>query len=203
VRVLEKCISVSDRRFKSGSRGKRRGARGQRKLHLMPFILYCTVLIAFSINTYCTAELLDRIVAVVNREIILYSELQRAVEKSKAAGENKTDIEVLQGLIDRTLLLEQAQKFRVEIKTYNRTDEEARKMIDDYINRRIKAFIHVPFEEVENYYASHKDDFGGRGLYEVWDEIEERLKIGLLAIKLDEHISQLRKAAYIRIQLDE
>jgi hypothetical protein len=203
VRVLEKCISVSGRRFKSGSRGKRRRAWGQRKLHLLPSILYCTVLIAFSINTYCTAELLDRIVAVVNREIILYSELQRAVEKSKAAGENKTDIEVLQGLIDRTLLLEQAQKFQVELKTYNRTDEEARKMIDDYINRRIKAFIHVPFEEVENYYASHKDDFGGRGLYEVWDKIEERLKIGLLAIKLDEHISQLRKEAYIRIQLEE
>jgi hypothetical protein len=201
VRALERCISVLGTRFKISCRYS--VVSIQKKSMLIFSILFLALLTLSSLVNTAYSELLDRIVAVVNREIILYSELQRAVEKSRVAGLKKTEIEVLHELIDRTLLLEQAQKFRVEIKAYNRTDEEARKMIDDYINRRIKAFIHVPFEEVENYYASHKDDFGGRGLYEVWDEIENRLKIDLLTIKLDEHISKLRKEAYIRIQLEE
>jgi hypothetical protein len=197
--VPERCISVLGRHFKS--RGQGSGVRGRGKL-LFAMLLLTLLILSSLINNSC-AELIDRIVAVVNREVILYSELQRAVEKSKAAGDEESDIEVLQGLIDRTLLLEQALKFRVEIKTYNRNDEEARKMIDDYINRRIKAFIHVPFDEIEKYYTSHKNDFGGRDLYGAWDEIEERLKTGLLSTKLDEHISQLRKEAYIRIQMGE
>jgi hypothetical protein len=141
-------------------------------------------------------------VAVVNKEVILYSELQAAVTKAKAAGEEKSEIEILEERINRTLLLEQAMKFRVEMETYNQDDTEARNMIDDYINRRIKAFIHVPFEEIENYYMSHKDEFSGRDVYEAWDAIENRLRIDRLTLKLDEHISMLRKEAYIKVQLD-
>jgi hypothetical protein len=145
---------------------------------------------------------LDRVVAVVNREVILYSELQAAVEKAKAAGGETSEVGILEELINRALLLEQAMKFRVGIETYNQDGGEAREIIDDYIKRRVKAFIHVPFEEIDSHYMSHKDDFGGRDVYEVWDEIENRLRVEQLKVKLDEHISLLRKEAYIRIQLD-
>jgi hypothetical protein len=187
-------------RFKG--RGQGSGVSGQRKTKLVLAILFLASLSFLSIINYSYAELVGRVVAVVNREVILYSELESAVEKAKSAGQQKAESEVLEELIDRTLLLEQAMRFRVDIETYVLEDGAARKMIDDYINRRIKAFIHVPFEEIENYYLSHKDDFNGRGVYDVWDEIENRLRIDRLTVKLDEHISMLRKEAYIKIQLD-
>jgi hypothetical protein len=193
VRALEKYISVSGMRFKD---------RGQGTTKLLITTLILALLTLLSIINHSYAELLDRVVAVVNREVILYSELESAVEKAKSAGQQKAESEVLEELIDRTLLLEQAMRFLVDIETYVLEDGAARKMIDDYINRRIKAFIHVPFEEIENYYLSHKDDFNGRGVYDVWDEIENRLRIDRLTVKLDEHISMLRKEAYIKIQLD-
>jgi hypothetical protein len=204
VRVLEKCISVLGMRFRSGRCEKGGKGLGVFRLIIARITLAIPLCLTMSFgvpNGFCY-ELLDRIVAVVNREVILYSELQGAVEKAKAAGEEKSEREILEELINRTLLLEQARKFRFEIETYSQDEAEARKMIDDYINRRIKSFIHVPFEEIESYYMSHKDDFGGRDMYQVWDEIEDRLRIEQLKIKIDEHITLLRKEADIRIQLD-
>ena len=200
MRARESYISVSAMHFKDRGQGSGVGDQGTTKLLITTLILALLTLLSIINNSY--AELLDRVVAVVNKEVILYSELQHAAERSKAAGEVKSDSEILEELIDRTLLLDQAVKFRVEIETYIHDDEEIGKMIDDYINRRIKAFIHVPFEEIESYYMSHKDDFSGRDVYEVWDEIENRLRFDRLTVKLDEHISLLRKEAYIRIQLD-
>ena len=40
-----------------------------------------------------------------------------------------------------------------------------------------------------------------KDLYSVWDEIDKILREKKLIVKLDEHISELRKKAYIRIQL--
>jgi hypothetical protein len=207
VRALEKYISVlvmhfKDRDMVSGRNRLVPRGRGHRKTKLIFTVLFLALLTLSLIINESYAELLDRIVAVVNREVVLYSELQGAAEKAKAAGEEKSDIEILEELINRTLLLEQAMKFRIGMETYNHDDGEARKMIDDYINRRIKAFIHVPFEEIESFYMSHKDDLGGRDVYGAWDEIENRLRIDQLKVKLDEHIALLRKEAYIRIQLD-
>jgi len=193
VRALEKCISVLGMRFKR---------RGQGKIKPILIVLCLISAIIPSFMNDSSAELIDRVVAVINREVILYSELQEAVEHAKDTGEEKSEREILEELIDRTLLLEQAMKFQVEIETYNRDGREARKVIDDYINRRIKAFIHVPFDEIDRYYISHKDEFGGRNVYEVWDKIENRLRIEQLKAKLDEHISLLKKEASIRIQLE-
>jgi hypothetical protein len=200
MRALEKYISVWGMRFKG--RGQRSVLSGQRKTKLLLTTLFLALLTLSSISNNSYAELLDRVVAVVNREVILYSELQAAVEKAKAAGGETSEVGILEELINRALLLEQAMKFRVGIETYNQDGGEAREIIDDYIKRRVKAFIHVPFEEIDSHYMSHKDDFGGRDVYEVWDEIENRLRVEQLKVKLDEHISLLKKEAYIRIQLD-
>jgi len=186
-------------RFKFRSQGP--GIRGQGKTNVRLTLLFLTFLAASFFGMTSHAELLDRIVAVVNSDVILYSELQDAVEHSKAEGEKKSEIEILHDLIDRTLLLERARKFSADMDTYALDKDEARTMIDDYINRRIRAFIHVPFESIENYYESHKDDFGGRDIYGAWDAIESRLKVDLLRKKIEEHMVLLRKEAYIRIQL--
>ena len=185
-------------RFKD--RGQRSGVRGQGKLLLTTLLL--TLIAASSLINSSYAELIDRVVAVVNRDVVLYSEFQGAAVKAKSDGEAKSDFEILEELINRALLLEQAMKFRVGIEAYSQDGGEAREVIDDYINRRVKAFIHVPFEEIDSHYMSHKDNFAGRDVYEAWDEIENRLRVEQLKVKLDEHISLLRKEAYIRIQLD-
>lgn len=196
--MLVKYISVLDMHSKDRDRGS--GGRGQIKLLLIELVLTVIIAAAF-INNAC-AELLDRIVAVVNNEVILLSELQDGIEKSNAAGYEKSESQILNELVDRTLLLEQALKFRIGIQTYQQDDESARKLIDDYINRRVKAFVHVPFEEIERYYNSHRHEFGDRDVYEVWDEVEGRLRTELMQIKINEHLDQLRKEAYIRIQVN-
>ena len=62
------------------------------------------------------AELVDRIVASVNNEVITLSELERAVGFNVAFGgksEEKLRAETLEGLINRHLLLQEAYRLKV------------------------------------------------------------------------------------------
>jgi hypothetical protein len=84
---------------------------------------------------------------------------------------------------------------------YQLTTNQKQKLIDEYIEKRIKAFIHIPFEDIEKYYQENKDDFNDKDLYGAWDEIEQIIKREQLKTKLDDHVDLLMKKAYIRIQL--
>lgn len=71
------------------------------------------------------AELMDRVVASVNNDVIALSDLRRAVAFNQALGARgsgrKLAVEVLEGLINRSLLRQEAARLRfVEV-----TDEEA------------------------------------------------------------------------------
>jgi hypothetical protein len=200
MRAPERCISVLAMLFKNRDQGSE--VRGQGRTKLLFTILFLALLTLSSIINNSYSELLDRVVANVNDEVILFTELQEAVRKAEAAGEEKSEKEILEILIRRTLLFEQAKRFNPFSDAYYQDERETKKLINEYIERRIKAFIHVSFEEIENYYMDNKDSAGEKDLYESWDEIESRLRNEKLASKLDEHISLLRKEAYIRIQLD-
>ncbi|MBI5675126.1 MAG: hypothetical protein HZC48_04725 [Nitrospirae bacterium] len=171
-----------------------------KKLTISLFLLLVS---SFFFLNSAYAELLERIVAVVNEDTILLSELKNEVRLRNAQGAEVSDAEALDEMIDRKLLLEQAKRMRIE------GDAESDKslMTDDiiingYIERRVKAFIHIPLKEMEDYYSDNIGSFSNKKFYEVKNEIETKLIETKLKDKLQEHIRDLRKDSYIRVQLD-
>ena len=169
-------------------------------------IIICNLLVigvsVFNIGINGHAEMLDRIVAIVNDDVILHSEFSRAFETAMEYAPDVTASDVLDEMIDRLLLLKEARKFRI-----TSPDDEQGKAKDDmliikeYIDVRLKGFIHVPYEDVEYYYYQKKDSFSGKEFFDVRNEIEEFLIEQELTIKLNEYIDDLKRNAYIRIQL--
>ncbi len=165
--------------------------------------LICLIVIAcafFARNA--DAELVERIVAVVNDEAILLSEFKTALRLVKESGKEVNEKEIIDGMINEILLLEQARKFSFGRDAVDAELSNPEKVIKNYIDKRIKALIHIPFRDIKAYYFNNLEKYGERDLYDVKGEIEEYLLNRLLEIKIQEHIDKLREDARIRIQLD-
>ena len=145
-----------------------------------------------------SAEVLDRVVAVVNDEVILLTELNNEISARKEYDDGLTTAGVLDDMINRLILLEDARKF-----VLNTASADIDSIIDLYVERRIKAMIYIPFEEMESYYAGHMDLFGDKDFYEVKDEIESYMLENELKTRMVKHIKELRSESYVRIQLED
>lgn len=175
----------------------KKGDNKKRAVSIFLFILSCIL----SLNI-ADAEMLERIVAVVNEEVILLSELKDEIQLRKAGSAEISEAEVLDEMIDRSLLLAQAEKMKLETGAESDKPLEAEdKMINDYIERRVKAFIHIPLKDMEDYYIQNTALYGGRKFYDVKDEIEAKLIEKRLKDRLQEHIRDLRRDSYVRVQL--
>jgi len=164
------------------------------------FIVLLLVTVCCLLPALSHSELLDRIVAIVNDNVILLSEYKEALEAAEKSGKQLTDDMVLNEMIDRMLILEQAERLRIDVIEDSTGAVDNDKTINEYIERRIKAFIHIPIDKIESDYLSNKEQFGNKTFSEAKDEIEERLTEEELKSKIAEHIAELRKKAYIRIQ---
>ena len=148
------------------------------------------------------AEVLERVVAIVDEEAILLSEFLATYEKARKNDPKITREKVLSDMVDRLLLIHQAKKFRLGgIKRVQGVSDES-ELVNNYIERRIKSLIHIPFEDIEDYYNKHIDEFAGAELLQVKDDIERRLVARALQLRILRHLKELRDNAYIRIQLE-
>ena len=164
------------------------------------YTAYCLLLTCYSLlATVVYAEVLDRVVAIVDDEAVMLSELNEAYQKALSSKTGATQEEVLNGLINRVLLLKQAKKFSHSIQTRNDYDENT--LIKEYIEKQLKTFIRIPFEEIEQFYEKNKEKFGSKDFYDVRDEIEELLIEKELNKRLIKHMEELRNNAYLKIQL--
>lgn len=150
------------------------------------------------------AEVIESIVAIINDDLILLSEFREALDSAKKADSTVSEEEVLTGMIDNMLLLNEAKKIRIAAAYKSRTTAaENEAVIQEYIDKRIKALIHIPYSDIEHYYRINADRYGDKNIIDVRDEIEARLvEIGLKT-KLSEFLVELRKKSYIRIQLNQ
>lgn len=148
------------------------------------------------LTTFSHAEVLDRVVAIVDDEAIMLSEFNEVFQKAENSKKGITEEEILDGLINRILLLKQAKKFGL-------TGKDDNTLINEYIDRRLKAFIRIPFDEIELFYIKNKGSFKGKKFYDIRDEIEEYLIEEELNHRLIKHIQELREKAYIKIQLKD
>lgn len=181
---------------------KRQGGKGRkpvtRRLLLVTAFLLFTV--HCSLFTAVHAEVLERIVAIVNDQVILLSEYDEAVQAAKNISDKVNEDVVLNDMINKILLLDQAKKLKLDSVEDSTVKTDEGKLINEYIERRIKPFIHIPVDEIESYYTNNKDRFSGRMFYEAKDEIEDYLAERELKTKVAGHIAELRKKAYIKIQ---
>lgn len=156
------------------------------------------ILLVMSVISTSATELIDRVVAVVNDELILLSELESEVTVQKTSGSDVTAEDVLENMINRMLLLTEARKF---IRDNTVMDEET--LLNAYVERWIKSMIYISYEEMEAFYRKNREIYGDRDFYIVKDEIESLMIERELKRRMLRHIRELRENSYIRIQLDD
>lgn len=192
-------ISALDMRFRTGSRQS--AVSPQKRVKRLYYVVQTVLFILVSIGTPAHAGVVERVVAIVDDDVILLSEFEEALRDNERSGGETEGQKVLEHLVNRVLLLEQAKRFRIGNAGAYGEIKEDESIIDEYVEKRIKATIHIPYEKIESYYLNNMERYGDKSLYEVRDEIEGLLIRKELEKKLTEHIDELRKRAYIRIQL--
>ena len=156
------------------------------------FLLFTFHLSLFTVSS--DAAIFDRVVAFVGNQAVTLSEFREQYEATKKLSPDIAEQEVLETMINRVLLLREAKKYRIEAPT----DQQ---MLDEYIDLKVRAFIRVSETEIETFYNENKDRFAGKSYEDVRDEIEKYLTEKELNSRLKETLKELRKNAYIRIQL--
>ena len=106
-------------------------------------------------------------------------------------------------MIDRFLLLRQAKRFRISPLETGAGKNVNDRIVNEYIEKRIKAVIYISFEKMQVYYRNNMDLYGKRKFYEVKEEIEAEMINKELKNRLKKHVSELRGMAHIRVQLEE
>ncbi len=174
-----------------------------KRLSNRPYNIWLTMISCLLLFCSVHAEVVERIVAVVNDDVILLSEFKEALRRAEETGKKVKESEIIDGMINNLLLLEQGKKFSIDRhdKAFESMDQG--KIINNYIEKRIKALIYVPFRDIETYYYNNIERYDDREFYDVKSEIEEYLLNRALKIKIREHINELKEKARIRIQINQ
>ena len=138
---------------------------------------------------------LDRIVAFVNGDAILLSELDARYELAVKLTPGITRRQVLQTMINRDLLLAQARKIFPE-------PVSADKAIQEYTGLKIRAFVRISETAARNFYDANKKQLGGVSFDSVKDQIERLLEEKEINRRLQAYIGTLRGNAHIKTFLE-
>jgi len=161
----------------------------------------CSMLLALCsmLSAPCSslsAEIKDRVVASIDNTAITLSDLEDKYAETVKVLPEITREEVLNTMVNRMLLVREAQKIRIEAPS---EDE----LMKEYIDLKIRAFIRIKDEESSEYYNSHIETFGGKELDDVREEIENYLTERELNERLKLHLAELKKKTCIRIRFHE
>lgn len=162
------------------------------RLHTLLF----TFFMLFALCPLLYAGIKDRVAAFVDNTAITLSELEGAYTNSLKVTPGITKEEVLNTMVNRVLLLREAKKIRLEAPS---EDE----LLKEYIDLKIRPFIKIKEEEVLDFYQKHIEDFQGKEFETVREEIENYLTEAELNRLLKTHIDELRKKAYVKIQINQ
>jgi hypothetical protein len=157
------------------------------------FLLFSCFLLFVPPMLYAAIQ--DRVVAFVDNTAITLSDLETKYAETVKGTPNVTTMEVLTTMVNRTLLLREANRFRLEAPS---EDE----LLKEYIDLKIRAFIRIRDQEITDFYQQHLIDFQGKELEEVRDQIETYLIENELNQRLKSHIDELRGKACVKVQLD-
>jgi hypothetical protein len=186
-------ISASDMHSEK-AKHKKQGAESRDKKAIV-CVLSIVFLLLFVPCSLLSAGIKDRVVSFVDAQAITLSELEMKFSESRKVKTDITEEEVLNTMINRVLLLREAKKIRLEAPS----EEE---LLKEYIDMKIRALIRVNEEEVRDFYNKHSDNFEGKEMEDVRDNIENYLIEHDLNERMKSHINELRGKTCIRIQLN-
>ncbi|MFQ5455105.1 MAG: SurA N-terminal domain-containing protein [Nitrospirota bacterium] len=187
------------------------------KLHLR--ILNISIIISYLVLSQfhiANGEIVDRILAVVNGEIISLSDINRYISlhpdlkerfqtvRGGLFSEEKTgklNREILDMMIDERLLILEAKRLEIEVESNPNPFLYNKLLIEKFINQRIRSFIFIFPREIEKYYNENHDRFKGLELEEVYKKINEILIEKKTSQRLDKYLRKLRSTANIKINL--
>lgn len=142
------------------------------------------------------AEVIDKVVAFVDTRAITLSELREAYGRTQEILPGATQREVLNTMINRVLLLREAQKLRLEA-----VGED--ELLEEYIDLKFRVFIKIKESEIRDFYDANRAEFGNKDYDEVKRDIENYLLEKEVNYRVRRHLEDLRKEAHIKILLDE
>src|SRR4030043_990021 len=166
------------------------------KKHLLTRYLLLVTCLLPTLSPSPPSAIKDRVVAFVDNTAITLSELNEVYTESLKHTPDITKEEVLNTMLNRLLLLREAKKLRLEA-----ASEE--KLLQEYTDLKIRPHIRIKEEEVSDFYQKHINDFQGKEFEAVREEIEHYLAERELNQLLKNYINELRKKAYIKIQLNQ
>lgn len=165
----------------------------QQKINFEIFLIISLLLTLYDL---LSAEVIrDRVVAFVNNDAITLSELEMKYNNTVKVTSDITQEEVLNTMVNKLLLLREAKKIRLE----GPSEDE---LLNEYIDLKIRAFIRIKEEELQDFYNKNITKFEGKELDSVSDEIEKYLVEHEVNQRLKAHINELREKSCVKIQLN-
>jgi len=163
-------------------------------------LFFCTI---FNLQhqpiAYASERLLEATVAVVEDEVITLTEFNERYEVMKKRFPDIKKEEVLDAMINRLILLREARLSRLsETRALIPIADEDR-IIDEYIDIKIRSSVRITEDEVRQYYEQYKDDFKDAQFQDVAEGIEVLLIEKKTNELLHKHLEELRKKVYIVI----
>lgn len=164
------------------------------------FITRCSLLIIlFSaccllLTSYSHAVVIDRVIAYVDDIAITWSEFKEKYEEMKKTVADIKEEDVIDSLINRQLLINEAKKMKLEA----HSDDE---ILKDYIDIKIGSLIFIKEDDIHKFYKENITEFSGHDYLSVRDDIEKYLFNLELNKRLKKHLEELKKDKEIKINL--
>ncbi|MBF0537632.1 MAG: hypothetical protein HQL03_05170 [Nitrospirae bacterium] len=133
-------------------------------------------------------RLLDRVVAFVDETAITLSEFNEFHQSNSGI----TRDEAIRVMVNRLLLKKEALKLRL-----SGTDD---KLIQQYIDLKIRSSVIIKNEDIERFYNENKDNFKGVEIQDVRDDIEKLLIEEEVNRRLDNSLQELSKKSCVKTQ---
>jgi hypothetical protein len=166
-----------------------------RALKSIAAFLLCLTPYVLLLTGNCHAGIKDRVIASVDDQAITMSELDEQYRNTVKISPDITVEEVLDTMINRILILREARKYRIEAASLEQ-------VMHEYIDLKIRAFIRVGENDIEQFFQENRDKFAGKEFEDVRDEIDAYLTEKELNARLKETLKELRRDAYIRVFLE-
>jgi len=154
-------------------------------------LLALLILSLLSVALQSSGEVLDEVAAFIDNQAITLSELDDNYSQARKINPGITREQVLETMINRKLLLDEARKMDLKA-----PDEDA--LLKEYTKLKVRSFILVTDNEIKSFFEDNKEQFGGKSLLEVKDQIREFLTEKEVNERLRQHIQELREKAYIK-----
>jgi hypothetical protein len=162
-------------------------------------IIFLSMIFALCLSIFTPCSLLsaetfrDRVVAYTDNTAITLSDLEEKYAETVKVLPDTTKEEVLNTMINRILLIKEANRIKMEAPS----EEE---LLKEYIDLKLRTFIRIRDEDLLDYYNKHTEAFEGKAFDAVREEIENYLVESELNNRLKLHIAELREKACISIR---